>query len=77
MSIEAASRRSGNLFEEYHKEITNPVALVFKAAKEIKINFFDSFLKIAGLQKNQLAAFIQATPRTIDNYRQKKAYLAG
>jgi putative toxin-antitoxin system antitoxin component (TIGR02293 family) len=64
-------RKSNSLFEEYHKEIDSPIALVLKAAKGIKIHFFDSFLKISDLQKNQLAAFIHATPRTIDNYRQK------
>lgn len=71
MQTKAAPARAIALFDEYHQEIVNPVALVLKAAKGIKIHFFDAFLKMAHLQKNQLAAFIHATPRTIDNYRQK------
>jgi putative toxin-antitoxin system antitoxin component (TIGR02293 family) len=71
MQPKVASAKAIALFDEYHREIANPVALVLQAAKGIRIHFFDAFLKIANLQKNQLAAFIHATPRTIDNYRQK------
>lgn len=63
-------------FQKFEKEISNPVALVLKAKEGIGIQVFDSLLNITNLTKNELASFIDATPKTIDNYRLRKQKLS-
>lgn len=57
------------IFRQFEKELANPVALVLKAAEGLTVNVFDELVRISSLSKNQLAAFLDATPRTIENYR--------
>lgn len=61
-----------SLFRQFEKELSNPVALVMRAAEGLTISFFDEIIKLTLLTKNQLAAFIDATPKTIDNYRVRR-----
>ncbi|MFT4092804.1 MAG: DUF2384 domain-containing protein [Niabella sp.] len=61
-----------SLFHQYEKELSNPVALVMKAAEGLAVSVFDEIIKVSSLNKNQLAAFIDATPKTIDNYRLRR-----
>ena len=61
-----------SLFHQYEKELSNPVALVLKAADGLAISVFDSLMQITALNKNQLSAFIDTTPKTIDNYRLRR-----
>ncbi|SDZ74570.1 putative toxin-antitoxin system antitoxin component, TIGR02293 family [Arachidicoccus rhizosphaerae] len=63
------------LFQQYQKELSNPVAMVLKAADGLAISAFDALLQVTALSKNQLAAFIDATPKTIDNYRTRQRNL--
>ncbi len=63
---------NASLFHQYEKELSNPVAMVLKAAEGLAISVFDSLMQVTALNKNQLAAFIDATPKTIDNYRMRK-----
>lgn len=58
-----------NLFHQYDTELSNPVALVLRAAEGLTVSVFDGLLQLTALNKSQLAAFIDATPKTIDNYR--------
>ncbi|KIC91850.1 hypothetical protein HY58_06460 [Flavihumibacter sp. ZG627] len=43
--------------------------MVMKAAEGLAVSVFDKIIQITALNKNQLAAFIDVTPKTIDNYR--------
>lgn len=61
-----------SLFRQYEKELSNPVAMVMKAAEGLTISVFDEIIRLSALSKNQLAAFIDATPKTIDNYRLRR-----
>lgn len=61
-----------SLFHQYEKELSNPVAMVMKAAEGLAISVFDEILHVSALNKNQLAAFLDATPKTIDNYRLRR-----
>ena len=61
-----------SLFHQYEKELSNPVAMVMKAAEGLAISVFDGLIQVSALNKNQLAAFIDATPKTIDNYRLRR-----
>ena len=61
-----------SLFRQYEKELSNPVAMVMKAAEGLTISVFDEITRVAALNKNQLAAFIDTTPKTIDNYRLRR-----
>jgi putative toxin-antitoxin system antitoxin component (TIGR02293 family) len=63
------------LFHQYEKELSNPVAMVLKAAEGLAISVFDSLMQLTALNKSQLAAFIDATPKTIDNYRVRRRKL--
>ena len=67
MSTTTNSRIS--LFRQYEKELSNPVLMVMKAAEGLTISVFDRLMQVSALKKNQLAAFLDATPKTIDNYR--------
>ena len=58
-----------SLFRQYEKELSNPVAMVMRAAEGLAVSVFDKIIQITALNKNQLAAFIDVTPKTIDNYR--------
>ncbi|GAB3022893.1 hypothetical protein GCM10027051_29600 [Niabella terrae] len=58
-----------SLFHQYEKELSNPIAMVMKAAEGLTISVFDEIMRISALNKNQLAAFLDATPKTINNYR--------
>lgn len=60
------------LFRQYEKELSNPIAMVMKAAEGLAISVFDGLMQVTALNKNQLAAFIDATPKTIDNYRLRR-----
>lgn len=60
------------LFHQYRKELSNPVAMVMKAAEGLAVSVFDEIMRVAELNKNQLAAFIDTTPKTIDNYRLRR-----
>jgi len=64
-----------SLFRQYQKELSNPVAMVMKAAEGLDISVFDEIMRLSTLNKNQLAAFLDATPRTIDNYRLRRRKL--
>jgi len=64
-----------SLFRQYEKELANPVAMVMKAAEGIGISVFDGLIQVSALNKSQLAAFIDATPKTIDNYRLRRRKL--
>lgn len=66
---EESVKRKRSLYQEYHKEISNPIDLVFTAANGVNISMFDSLITLTGLSKNQLAAFIDVSPKTIDNHR--------
>ena len=70
MSTTANAKTS--LFRQYEKELSNPVAMVMKAAEGLAISVFDEITRVAALNKNQLAAFIDTTPKTIDNYRLRR-----
>jgi putative toxin-antitoxin system antitoxin component (TIGR02293 family) len=61
-----------SIYQQYEKELSNPVALVLKAAEGLAISVFDEIMRITALNKNQLAAFLDATPKTIDNYRLRR-----
>lgn len=61
-----------SLFREYATELSSPIAMVLKAGEGLAISAFDGLMKTASLTKNQLAAFIDTTPKTIDNYRLRK-----
>lgn len=61
-----------SLFSQYEKELSNPIAMVMKAAEGLAVSVFDEIIRISALNKNQLAAFIDATPKTIDNYRLRR-----
>lgn len=61
-----------SLFRQYEKELSNPVAMVMRAAKGLTVSVFDEIMHVSALNKNQLAAFINATPKTIDNYRLRR-----
>lgn len=63
------ARTDASLFHQYEKELSNPVTLVLRAAEGLAVSVFDGLMQITALNKNQLAAFIDATPKTIDNYR--------
>jgi putative toxin-antitoxin system antitoxin component (TIGR02293 family) len=66
------SKKVTSLFQKYEKELSNPIALVLKAAGGVDMGVFDGLLQITDLSKQQLASFIDATPKTIDNYRTRK-----
>ncbi|HRE51251.1 MAG TPA: DUF2384 domain-containing protein [Flavitalea sp.] len=70
MSLVANSKTS--LFRQYEKELSNPIAMVMRAAEGLAISVFDEIMRVSALNKNQLAAFIDATPKTIDNYRLRR-----
>lgn len=61
-----------SLFRQYEKELSNPVAMVLKAAEGLAVTVFDETMRISALNKIQLAAFLDATPKTIDNYRLRR-----
>jgi putative toxin-antitoxin system antitoxin component (TIGR02293 family) len=61
-----------SLFRQYEKELSNPVAMVMKAAEGLAVSVFDEIMRMSGLNKSQLAAFLDATPKTIDNYRLRR-----
>lgn len=61
-----------SLFRQYEKELSNPVAMVMKAAEGLAISVFNEITRVSALNKNQLAAFIDITPKTIDNYRLRR-----
>jgi len=71
----ATPNKKKSLFRQYEKELSNPVAMVMKAAEGLTISIFDEIIRISALSKNQLAAFIDATPKTIDNYRMRRRRL--
>lgn len=58
-----------SLFHQFEKELSTPVAMVMKAAEGLAVSVFNEFITISGLSKSQLAAFLDATPKSIDNYR--------
>jgi putative toxin-antitoxin system antitoxin component (TIGR02293 family) len=72
MVVKVTRYKEPALFQRYNKELSNPVALVLKAAEGLAVNVFDGLLQISSLNKNQLAAFIDTTPKTIDNYRARR-----
>jgi len=61
-----------SLFRQYEKELSNPISMVLRAAEGLAISVFDEIMRVSALNKNQLAAFIDATPKTIDNYRLRR-----
>ena len=61
-----------SLFKHYEKELSNPVAMVMKAAEGLAVSVFDEIMRVSSLNKSQLAAFLDATPKTIDNYRVRR-----
>ncbi|WP_052323882.1 antitoxin Xre/MbcA/ParS toxin-binding domain-containing protein [Flavihumibacter sp. ZG627] len=67
--MSATLNTKSSLFRQYEKELSNPVAMVMKAAEGLAVSVFDKIIQITALNKNQLAAFIDVTPKTIDNYR--------
>jgi len=70
--MNAMANAKTSLFRQYEKELSNPVAMVMKAAEGLAISVFDEITRVAALNKNQLAAFIDTTPKTIDNYRLRR-----
>ncbi len=46
--------------------------MVLKAAEGLAVSVFDEIIRVSALNKNQLAAFIDTTPKTIDNYRLRR-----
>lgn len=72
MSATALQRRKKSVFQQYAEELANPVALVLRAAEGLAVSVFDALLRATGLNKNELASFIDATPKTIDNYRTQR-----
>jgi putative toxin-antitoxin system antitoxin component (TIGR02293 family) len=65
-------RTNTSLFHRYEKELSNPIVMVMKAAKGLPISVFDEIIRMSALNKSQLAAFIDVTPKTIDNYRLRR-----
>lgn len=65
-----------DLFHEFANELSNPIAMVLKAGEGLAISVFDKLMKMAALTKTQLAAFIDTTPKTIDNYRMRQHKLS-
>jgi putative toxin-antitoxin system antitoxin component (TIGR02293 family) len=61
-----------DLVRRYDKEIADPVSLFFTAESGLSVQVFDDLIKMTGLNKNQLAGFIDMTPKTIDNYHKRK-----
>jgi len=61
-----------NLFHQFESELSNPVTLVLRAVQGLSVSFFDGLLQLTALTKSQLAAFIDTTPKTLDNYRLRK-----
>ena len=70
--MNAMANAKTSLFRQYEKELSSPVAMVMKAAEGLAISVFDEITRVAALNKNQLAAFIDTTPKTIDNYRLRR-----
>jgi len=58
-----------SLLEQFQKELSNPVALVMRAAEGLAVNVFDALVQFTELNENQLAAFINVTPGIIRYYR--------
>jgi hypothetical protein len=50
-----------SLFEQFQKELSDPVALVMRAAEGLAVNVFDTLVQLTELNENQLAAFINVT----------------
>lgn len=46
--------------------------MVLRAAEGLAVSVFDEIIRVSALSKNQLAAFIDTTPKTIDNYRLRR-----
>ena len=67
--MNTSRRMKTSLFNRFEKELSNPVALVLRAAEGLTVSVFDGLVQLTELNRNQLAAFINVTPRTIDNYR--------
>jgi hypothetical protein len=67
--MNATVNAKSSLFRQYEKELSNPVAMVLKAAEGLAVSAFDRLIRITALNKSQLAAFIGASPKTIDNCR--------
>ena len=63
------------LFKTYQNELSNPVQMVLRASHGISISVFDAMLKLTALGKSQLASYLDATPKTIENYRAKQQKL--
>lgn len=72
MRTTSAHRTAVTLFRQYERELSNPVAMVLRAADGLAIGVFDALMELTALGKGQLAAFLDATPRTIDNYRARR-----
>lgn len=62
-------------FQNYEKVLYDPIALVLKAAEGLDVAVFEGLMQITTLKRYQLAAFINVTPKTIDNYRLKQRKL--
>ncbi|HEX2608858.1 MAG TPA: antitoxin Xre/MbcA/ParS toxin-binding domain-containing protein [Flavisolibacter sp.] len=75
MGTAAARRKEFPLFKEYQKELSNPIAMVYRASEGVGVGVFDALQELTILGKAQLAAFLDATPKTIDNYRIRKRKL--
>ena len=69
------SHTGDTLFHQFKKELSNPIAMVLKAAEGVSVHEFDALLKTSMLHKNQLAAFLGLTTKTIDNYHLKNKRL--
>ncbi|HEX5554920.1 MAG TPA: antitoxin Xre/MbcA/ParS toxin-binding domain-containing protein [Chitinophagaceae bacterium] len=70
--MNATANMKTSLFRQYERELSNPVAMVLRAAEGLAISVFDRLMQVTALNKGQLAAFIDTTPKTIDNYRLRR-----
>jgi len=73
--MHSALNTSSAIFHKFEKEFTSPVAMVLKAAEGVTVSVFDDLIQVSNLSENQLAAFIDATPKKIDHYRNRRKSL--
>jgi putative toxin-antitoxin system antitoxin component (TIGR02293 family) len=71
----ASAKIQKALFQRFEKELSNPIAMVLKATSGLPVSVFDQMASVSLLSKNELAALIHITTKTIENYRAGKKKL--
>lgn len=63
------------LFHRFEQELSNPVAMVLKASSGLSVSVFDQMTGFTLLSRQELAALLHITTKTIENYRSLKKKL--